>query len=448
MRTSLALLIGAVSFGALARTASAQEAIVSQVVGENSFDADGVATYEGHGYELSKGLFAHGAVGLEGGFSDNVFNEANAESPKGSGLMRLAASVYVSSDHPRPEDAAAGEDNPSVSTGNFEFRGGLRAAYEEFLSGNDTVRANRNLNLNALGNFVVNPQGGVAFVVGEVFTRDMRSANFEDSSLINRDDNRLALGIRFQPTGRNISLTIGYENWTEIFEDSVESAFVDRMNHTLSAKGEWQALPFTKLLAEFSYGFFGPLGDSKLAGMTYKSPSQPLRATVGLSTLLTESVTLKAHAGYAQASYDVGEGYAAPVGGAEVGYRWSPLGRIAAIYDYDHFDSFNANFYSDHLFALKAVQQLGPVVIDASPEIRLRHFGGIPMQLGPPERDDFVMDIRARAQLLFAERYSVFATYELAEVHTTYRATGVAANGNDNPSFLRNEVFLGLRVAY
>lgn len=447
MRT-LALMVGALSLGTLARTASAQEAIVTQVVGENAFDADGVATYEGHGFELSKGLFGHGSVGLEGGVSDNVFNEANNEGKVASGLMRVGASLYVATDKPRPEDSASGEDNPSVSPGNFEFRGGLHAAYEEFLTGNDTVRSQRNLQLNALGDIVVNPAGAVAFVVHEVFTRDMRSPNFEDNSLINRDDNRLGLGLRFQPTGRNVALTIQYENWTEIFEDSVESAFVDRMNHDLIARAEWQALPVTKVLAEFSYGFYGPLGDSTLAGMTYKSSSQPLRASLGIATLLTSDLTLKAHAGYTQSSYGIGEGYAAPLGGAELGYRWSPLGRIAAIYDYDHFDSFNANFYADHLFALKAVQQLGPVVIDASPELRLRHFGGIPMQLGPPERDDLVFDVRARAQFLFAERYSIFATYQLAIVDTKYRATGVVANATDDPSFVRNEAFVGLRVAY
>ncbi len=93
------------------------------------------------------------------------------------------------------------------------------------------------------------------------------------------------------------------------------------------------------------------------------------------------------------------------------------------------------------------MQSIGNVVLDGGPELRLRHFGGIPMVLGPSERDDIVVALRVRGQLLFAEKFSISAEYTLAVVETDYRAI-VPGGGDDDPSFIRNELFLGVRAAY
>jgi hypothetical protein len=168
--------------------------------------------------------------------------------------------------------------------------------------------------------------------------------------------------------------------------------------------------------------------------------------------LFTSQTSLKVHVGYAHSSYEIGTGYSAPVAGAELGYRWSPTGRVVALYDYDHFDSFTANFYADHLFAARAIQQIGPLVLDGGPEIRLRHFGGVPALFGPPERNDRVIAGSARLQLLVADKYSLSGEYRLAVVRTDYRATSIDTMGNAtgtyDPGFVRNEFWLGFRAAY
>jgi len=447
MKPTLVLLFGATfAMGmGMSRPAAAQEAVIAAAIGEDSFDASAVANLQGHGYELSHGLIMHGALGLEGGASDNVFYTTSTEGRTASGMMRVAGSMHFATDR-TPDDGADPDNTGGPSPRTYEFHGGFRAGYEEYLTGNDTVRSQRNLNLDALGEMTVFPAGSVAFLVKELFARDVRSANYENTQTISRDDNRLYLGLRLQPQGQTLSATLHYENWVELFEDPNESTFANRMNHTVGIEAAWQVFPVTKLLADFSYGFFGPLGTSTLNGMPYKTASQPLRATIGISTLLSALTTLKAHAGYTQASYGIGEGYAAPLGGVELGYRWAPTGRILATYDYDHFDSFNANFIADHLFALKAVQQFGTFVLDAGPELRLRHFGGIPKQIGAPDRDDVVVAVQARLQVLLAERFALYAVYRFATVQTNYRSTG--SGGGDDPSFVRNDAMVGVRVTY
>ena len=439
--------LGAIALGLVtsSSTAHAQEAVIARIVNENSFDAEAVNTLEGTGFTLADGAQLHLSIGVRGGASDNVFFESSDEDPTRSGIMGLVGTMYITNDVATAEDM--GELGGEITPRSVHFRGGLRGRYNEFLSGNDDVQAQRNLNLDALADVVVLPGGPDSFLASDRLIRDQRSPNLEDSSTIRRLDNRLRLGLQFHPESSTISGTIAYENWVNMFENDGPSQFSDRMNQTIRAQLAWQWRPMTAFTADVSYGFFGPIGDGQFMGMPFKTDSQPFSARVGMATLLSELTTLKVHGGYTRASYEVGQGYSAPVAGIELGYRWATTGRVLLQYDYDHFDSVNANFYRDHTFALRAVQLLGNVVLDGGPEVRLRHFGGIPMVLGAPERDDIVLRARARAQLLFAEKFSVSAEYLLGIVDTTYRANNLQG-GTDNPSFVRNELFLGVRATY
>ncbi len=436
------------SIGLASGIAAAQEAVVQQALQTDAADANAVQAIEGYGYSLSQDTVTHPSIGILGGFNDNVFYSSSNADKQAAGLLRVVGGLFVATDKVTPADNESGETTPRA----YEFRGGIEGAFTEYLGGNDDVDAQHNLSLSAAANLVVFPAGDFSFLLNDRFVRDIRPPNFEDNTSQNRDDNVISLGVRYQPYGHDISATLHYDNWIDVFEGGLVSTYANRMNQTIGLKGDWQWRPFTKFLAEVSYGFFGPLGDSTLAGAPYKTGSNPLRAVVGMSTLLTLNTSLKAHIGYAQASYGVGEGYLAPVGGIEFGYRWSDSGRIVALYDYDHFDSFNANFYSDHTVAIRAVQQIGSGALDIGPEVRLRQFGGIPMALGAPERTDFVAGARARFQYVFSEKYILSAEYLLAIVQTDYRSnvftnTG-APMGTDNPSFVQNQVMVGFRAAF
>ena len=434
-------------------TAYAQEAVVAEVVSNEANTADGVSSVEGRGIEVGTGVVIHPAIGIEGGVNDNVFFETRNENKQSAGLLRLTGTFHIASRRDRVEDLGDAEEGSAELTPRMvEFRAGLRAAYVEYLASSDNVRGQRNLNLDATGDVTVNPAGPLSVLVHDGFTRDQRAPNFEDSSTLNRDENHLRIGLSLHPLERTIASTIYYENWLHIFENPGISKFANRMNQTIGWRTDYRWLPRTMLSADVSYGFFGPRGDSKLMGETYKTDSRPLRAVAGLATNLSEMTTLKVHAGYARASYGQGEGYSSPVLGAEFGVRWSETGRFVALYDYDHFDSFNANFYRDHTIAARAIQRIGAVILDGGPEVRFRYFGGIPMQLGNPSRNDVVVDALARAQIVFADKFSAFAQYRLGLVDTNYRANVFDSMGNaggtDDPSFARNEVSVGVRAAY
>jgi hypothetical protein len=442
--------LGVVALATSSGIARAQQATVAEIVTEDSFDANSLALYEGRGYAISRDLIMHTSVQLDGGATDNVFYQSSSQT--GSGLMRLAASFHVVTVKDTPEDLGDSDSDTSaeLTPRRYEFRGGVTAGYLRYLSGNDAVTSQSDWTVHALADLDLFPASTASLIVRDRYLRDVRSPTFEDSFTLARDDNDAYLGVR--GTSGALAGTLYGESWISAFEGGQPSEFANRLNNTIGLTVDWHWFPMTKISGDVSYGFFGPLGTSTAFGMSIKSTSQPLRSTVGLATLLGSQTTLKAHAGYSHASYSMGEGYSAPVGGLELGYRWTDQGRVLFLYDYDHFDSVNANFYRDHLFSAQAVQQLGPLVLDGGLELRLRHFGGISPLIGAPDRDDVVTALLARVQLMRAERYTLSAEYRLENVKTDYRANTLDGMGNVigtyDPSFLRNEVWLGLQVAY
>ena len=437
--------------------AFAQEAAVSEVVTDDTFDADRISAIEGHGYTLQPGLVVHPSAALQAGANDNIYQQTTGEGRHGSGLLRLIGSFFVATDVVKPDDMgtpdpAQPEQMLDITPRTYDLRAGVQLAFDEYLSGNDAIRSQRHLNGRAMLDFTLFPAGPFTVTLGDHFYRDIQSPNFETSGTLDRDDNRASVGAGFRSDGNAVSSLAYYENWLQVFENSTLGDFANRMNHKIGVLSGWQWQPVTRFLWDVSYGFYGPLGASVVDGMPYKTKSRPLRLVVGMATQVTELVNLKAHIGYARASYDRGEGYSDPIAGAELGLRWSTTGRLVLLYDFDNFDSLSSNFYRDTTLAAKAIQQVGNIVLDGGPELHLRNYRGIPMVIGDAARDDVIAAVLARIQLLIADRFSLSAEYRFATVQTDYRATIHDRLGNsvglDDPSYTRNEFMLGVRAAY
>jgi len=459
MKHETLALIGAtvLTFASQPHLAFAQEAAIAEVVTDDTFNADRVSAIDGNGYTLRRGLVIHPSIALQAGGDDNVYQQAAGEGRHGSGLLRLIGSFFIATDVVKPDDMgtpdpAEPEQMLDITPRTYNLRAGVQLAYDEYLSGNDIIRSQRHVNGRAMLDFTLFPAGPFSMTLGDHFYRDVHSPNFETSGTLKRDDNRANLGAGFRSDGNTVSSLLYYENWVQVFEHGAESAFANRMNHKIGVLSGWQWRPVTRFMWDMSYGFYGPLGTSVVDGMPYKNKSQPLRLVAGMATQVTELVNLKAHIGYARASYERGEGYSDPLGGAELGLRWSTTGRVTVLYDFDSFDSLSSNFYRDTTIAAKVIQQVGNVVFDGGPELHLRHYRGIPIVVGAADRDDVIGAALARIQLLIADRFSLSAEYRFETVQTDYRATVRAGMGSsvgmDNPSYTRNEFMLGVRAAY
>ena len=181
-------------------------------------------------------------------------------------------------------------------------------------------------------------------------------------------------------------------------------------------------------------------------GSAQKSSSIPVTANLGIATALTIDTSLGAQAGYAGGFYNSGPGYQSVIGGAYFEYRYSPLSKLRLMYNYSYADSINANFYHEHAFLAWLEQKVTPVALYVSPQLRLRTYEGVTGEMANPNRSDLIFAVAVGARYQFRNWISASAEYRFTDDSTDYRyTTGTMA---PDPSYLRHEAFLGVRVAY
>lgn len=403
---------------------------------------------EGNGYPLGEGAEFHPTVGAELGFTDNVFFEDDRDDVRMAGILRLIAEAWLASKDPEEYASddpftAEAEDVNEPAHQRIQFRVGGHLAYEEWLSAEETVRSQRDVEAELSGKLAVNPQGAIRFDAHDNFRRDTRPTNFESFTDTDRIFNNLGLGLKWQPGGRTLGVGAYWENYIDYFEDP-DQRFANRMINTIGLRADWSFFPYSKVFADFTYGFVGGFGESTMGFA--KRPAQPIRGGVGVATAITELFTVKANVGWAYASYEGGASYNSPVLGAEVGFRYAPTGRVVVDYAWDKKDSVNADFYSEHAIEGHVDQQLGPVVGSAGGLVAWRTYQGIPMDVGPPTRSDFLVGVKARLQWVLRETFAVVADYRTEVDSTEYRST--FGGDTDDPSYVRTEITAGVRAAF
>jgi hypothetical protein len=399
-----------------ARAAAAQETIV-----------------EGPGYRVGEGTVIHPSVGMTTGLLYNAFYER--ETPKSTPVFHLRGAVSIASQGDRPKseiellkgDAKA---DPARDTApSVEFRLGAMLDLELYATSNETV-ARRLLSGALTGHVLTAPRGPVSFYADEALTRVSTPVNYESyGNDINRIINRLTGGLQFRPGDGAFRFAVQYENTFDVFE-SARSAFANRMYHIGRGRAEWQFLPITRFFLDGSWGYVGGMNSASCEEI--KRSSKPLRIQAGASTALSELTSLRAHVGYGKGFYQARSSDCSDMGtpdfsnmllGAELGYRYSPLGRLSVTYEYDFQDSIQANYYRDHALVGRLLQQVDQVMLTAGLDIRQRLYVGVPAGLrcdsGLDTRDDTIVRLSGKGYYLYRDWLGFTASLDLVSDSTS-----------------------------
>jgi hypothetical protein len=404
-----------------------------------------VQVVDGPGIKIGEGTVLRPVLGVETGIISNVFFEDSDE--KTAGLVRILAEFGIGSlTHQRlqaPTDESTSEPAAQVdeNAGDLMFRADARLAYEEYLSGNDRVTAQRDLGVAARVRGIVYPQRTFTFAFEDEFQRETRPTNYESSYDVDRDVNRLRLELGFQPGARRIAVAARYQNTIDYFEDGGQGQLANRLQHTVGLRGAFQWFPYTRVTADASLGFYGPLGDAS------KVSSMPLRILAGLQSALGVSSTINTRVGFGKGFYSAGPDFTNVLFGLALGYRYSPQARIVGYYDYDFTDSVNANFFRDHAFKLMYQQRVDRFVLVASAELRLRKYSGV-MQVVPAAsdvRNDLIFAVPISASYNFRDWLAATVGYRFVTDQTDFRYD--TGDGLDDPSYTRHELLAGVRAA-
>jgi hypothetical protein len=397
-----------------------------------------ISAVEGPGVKIGEGTVIHPVFGIETGVVSNVFYEA--VDPNAAGVLRLLAQVGTGS-LPMARLASMGADDDSTDKGSVQYRADLRASYDFILTSDDTASETGGLGLGASVHALFNPMGRLSFGIDEDFQRLIRATNYETDSNTNRDVNALQLTLLYHPRDRTLGGYLYYNNTIDIFERDVQK-FADRWANRIGIHPTWQWLPNTQIYADVSQGIASPLG-----GSSTKVTSYPFAATAGIATLFTLKTTLNLYGGYTNGFYSSGPSFSAPLVGATVGYRYSPLGRVALSYSLQYQDSVNANYYRDHVVQLVFEQLVAPFVLVAQPEIHLREYNGVTIVDGPMTRDDFIFAVVAGVHYNFRNWVAATLNYRFSMVETDYRYMPIGGGAVLDPSYARHELLAGMRIA-
>jgi Putative beta-barrel porin 2 len=414
--------------------------------------ASASAMVEGPGIKIGEGSVLHPILGVETGVISNVFREDDSGAT--SGILRLIGEIGVGSLSPQrlelaqgPLVARDGSDETLAGTaptkGDFEYRADLSFTYDEYLTTNDNVRKQRDLAISAGLRAMLYPMGTWSIAFDDQFTRQTRPTNFESRSGIDRDINSLRLQLIFQPRMRTLAAALRFENRIDVFEAD-DHDFANRLQNTVGLRVNWQFLPVTRFFADASLGFFSGLGDDST-----KVSSMPLRLLVGAQSAFTTRTTLNTRLGFGKGFYSSGPDFTNVLFGADLGYRYSPLGRVTFLYDFDFGDSINANYYRDHAFKTTVEHQFVPFVVNASAELRFRGYRGINQTvdlIGPEDRDDLIFALGLGGHYNFRDWFAATLNYSLVTDQTSYQYMTIDGYADD-PSYTRHEFLVGVRAA-
>jgi hypothetical protein len=408
-----------------------------------------ISIVEGPGWKVGEGTVVHPVFGLETGFVSNVFYQDVNEKP--AGVLRLLGQVGIASLNtarlnpsldPMSQLDADTSQEEETDRGGVQWQANVRLAYDQPLSGDEVVRDTGGLGVGALVRAMINPSGTWSVGLDDNFARLIRAANFETTTNENRDINQARINLLYHPRGRAVSGYLYYQNTLDIFENS-NDIYPDRMDNRFGIHPMWRWLPQTTVYLDASIGVLTGIGSS-MASMN-KPTSYPLIARLGIATLLSLKTTLNVSAGYTNGFYSAGPTYSAPTIDANVAYRYSPLGRVGVGYSLTYQDSVNANYYRDHVLRAFIQQGFEPFVLMVQPELHFREYNGVIVP-GPMVRDDTIFALIGGIHYNFRNWIAATLDYRFATVQTDYRY--MDANGNPvNPSYVRHDLLLGLRVA-
>ena len=420
------------------------------------------AVVEGPGYEIAEGTVLHPSVGMETGVVSNVFYEASGG--RTAPVLRLRGSFAIASQGNEPpgedillldpDEVGDVEGKRRAPTLDFRLSGYLER--EQYLVANGDepagyrVSQQSNFHGGLDAHLMTMPQGDTSLFVDDELVRITGPRSYESAGSLNRVINHLSAGARFRPGNGALEFRGQYENTVDVFESSA-SSFANRIQHLLRGQAAWRFLPVTRFFFDGSIGYFGPLSDVGGAtggcesGGLQKCRSIPLRLQLGAASAITQVTTVRAHAGFGKGFYQAGQDFTNALFGAELGMRYSPMGRFTVSYDYGFEDSVQANFYRDHTLAARVDHQIDLILVKAGMDLRLRGYRGIPQALGPPSRDDLILRVFGKGHYLYRDWLAFTAELDVVVDQTSYRYNYMNL---DDPSYQRILFQLGAVAAF
>jgi hypothetical protein len=406
--------------------------------------------WEGGGLRIGDSTALHPSVSVGSGYQTNVFFQDANDAPAGpiaSALLRFGVGASWATLSPGRMEIEAPTGDAARQRLAFSLDANL--TWNQYLSSDADVKRVSDLGIGLLGDVKLNPQGAVSFEARDGFTRSVQPGQGVKENT-NRDKNDLSALVHFKPGGGALELFLGYTFTLDIFEHGL-LYYEDRTSHTGQLGARWQWLPQTLVLFDASISAVSP------SNADYKSSSTPVRATLGISTLVTPAVGVLVNAGYGNGLYSSYENISTWLASVELRYAVGPTVRTALGYTHEFSDALIGNFQVDHsIFARATAQLTTRWQAHTRAEVRFRSYGGIrntnTLQFcGDPACSQTRSDIVPRVEVgtdVALQPWLMLGAQYLFQMDSTDFYVLLEGAGRDNGAFKWHEVDLTLTARW
>ena len=289
----------------------------------------------------------HPGISIQGGYDSNIFFEEDLEGLESSAVLHIMPSLRLETPEPRAVD---------INTN-------LQLLWEYFPNESDNVRSQSGIDI--LGDLSVQiaPRG-----VGSITLYDT-IRNFADSPTAPTNEtqghlyNEVGISAALHPGGAartsrrgfTGSLTAGYgiEIWDEglsldrsLVLASLEMKYFFLPKTAVRLRASWHSISYDTRQRDFEI-------ENDQLGLTeafqdtlVNIDSTPLRATLGVSGLLTRAIDFDISGGYSSSMYDEGENFQSWIAAARLGVFFTTSAHLSAGWQHGYFDSSFSNFYT------------------------------------------------------------------------------------------------------
>ena len=442
---------------------SAPAVVRAQLAGQGIASLYGGPVHsEGPGIKISDSLVLHPGIQIGAGFDSNLFAAASGA----IGAAYFMARPHLALSTLPPQRLG---DSPRTLEFRLHLAAGLRLPFalgganqSEILKNNYSVDVDGGI---ALSFF---PRGAYAFDILANYARTSQLpwAISSNRSNINRDNARLALGLKLRPGGRRFEILIQYVPGLSMFESptiSGERGYTEKnlVTNDIQLRLAWKFFPKTALYLNAHESI-----------QTYVSPgcstppnSYPVRAVLGMIGLITTKLSVDVNVGYGNTLIPSGNaagncGYDAAtdhkvVASLVVNWRPTLLTNLQLGFRQDFGPALVGRYYDFSSPYLFAVQQIWRLQLGARLSYEYRKYSG---RLAPDglssgangigERADHILALHTQLDLPIKDYLFVGVGYDLTFNKADNCGIRGGGGGAEPCNYLRNDVWLRLGVAY
>ena len=402
---------------------------------------------EGPGLKLSDSLVFHGGGAVVMSYDSNVFYSKDGVS--GSFVLMPMAHLDLAT---LPPQRLEGQPE---GTQMLDFRLRFATGYRAYLSDNDNVKKQSNLDVDAGLALTINPHGKVKGSIGDEFVRTVTPQNQEGPGSYVRDHNVARARLDVAPGGGMLAFSVGYSfilDWWEKDLSGLGGSNPNMFAHSFELGVKWKFLPKTAVTLDVSEGLVSR--PDLVVGGVHHPDSYPLRVWLGLVGQLTYNLSTILKAGYGNGFYQSATGRPNPANFnnalvmAQLRFQVAPTGALTLSFNRNFEDSLFSDFYTDNRVKLGYDHMfLSRLLVSVDTGYAYRQYSGLdPSVWGVSSRSDHLLEAHAAVSWRIRDWLFVAAGYDLSYVNAD-TAVSFAGQAYD-PDYVKHILYLKAEASY